>query len=143
MSSVYVTEFKQNDIVDIVLRDHEDALFGKEYLHTIAGCSVCVTLGCPHGVLAILGYYQPWGGVADVYVLPSIYIHRYAKSFMKYVIAYIDRLSNDLGLHRIQTTSVANGQTDSWMRRLGFTCEGTLVKYTVDGQDYRMWAKVF
>lgn len=130
--------FKPDHLDIFDMRSHEAGNMDVAYL---LGVPNAFSLICAGRIVAVIGYYELWKGVLDVFVVPSIHVPQHKKSLVKLVRGALNRLWTDLGLHRIQTSSLADEETDRWMRHLGFHCEGTMVRYTKDGLDYRMWAR--
>lgn len=93
-------------------------------------------------VLAIIGYFELWPGVMEVWAFPSVYVEQYAMIYLRTVKRYVNQILETHSVHRLQTTSLADDVHDRWMMFLGFTCEGTMVKHSVDKRDYRMWARI-
>ena len=91
--------------------------------------------------VAVIGYFQMWEGVIEIFVLPSIHLRKYRFSILKHLKSEIERLLRELPIHRIQTSSWATAETDSWMEYFGFICEGTMFGYTKNKDTYRMWAR--
>lgn len=129
------------DVMDV--RDYELDLLGRDILAQMADTGQCVTLMIDGVLMAILGYFILRRGVLEVWVIPSKRIKQNAFLYIRFVKRYLEIAARNLGVHRIQTASPANAETDRWMRILGFNLEGTLKQYTTDKQDYRMWARIF
>lgn len=123
---------------------HQEESVGRDYVISVANDSVCKTLFCGSNPIAILGFYGMWNGVINVFVIPSRHVQRYAKTFLRVVRSELEALWDDpfLKLHRMETKSLANDETDRWMAWLGFQCEGTMVAYSADRKPYRIWARV-
>lgn len=126
----------------IELRAHEATYIDRDFLVAIGETGICCTCLIDGAILAIVGFFEKWPGVIQVFVIPSIHVPRAPKSFVKYVKAALDRLATDFNYHRLQTESKADEQTDKWMRVLGFECEGVLKSYSSAKEDYKMWARI-
>lgn len=92
-------------------------------------------------IIAITGFVKHWDGVYEVFVYPSVYTSRHPITYVRQIKRYLDSVAKTFRMRRQQTTSLANERTDRWMRLLGFVNEGTLVGYTIEGLDCRMWAR--
>lgn len=80
-------------------------------------------------------------GVGHCWVIPSIYVDNYAKSFYIEISKILDEYSGKMNLHRIQTTI-----TDpfvNWIEKLGFHRESVLEKITHDKKDEYMYVKFY
>lgn len=93
--------------------------------------------------IGILGFYEMWPGVFEVWAFPSVHVERYPMLYLRTAKRYIALIETTFKPHRLQTTSIADDLHDRWMEFLGFHCEGNLEKYSVNQQDYRMWAKLY
>lgn len=134
--------FKIDHLDLISIKEAELPYFDQAHFTTMTEVGVFFSLVQDGRIVAIAGHYWLWPGVIEVSVLPSIYVKQYAKSFWKRIKVGLDTLANSLPIHRIQTFSLANSETDSWMQHLGFTCEGTLVEFSKTKQDFRIWARM-
>lgn len=127
--------------VDLMhMREHEMFNLSDAQITNLANAGNGYTYMYSGRILCIAGHIKVQEGVADVYIIPSIYIPVYAKHFHKAVKVRLDELSQKF--KRLQTASWANSQTDKWMTALGFRWEGTLRNYAPDGSDYNMWGRV-
>lgn len=126
--------------MDIVLRGHESQWADKSIIAALATKGESTTILTDDEIVAIIGCYEMRAGVLLVWVLPSIYLPRCAKTVIKAVKRYLQDLRRTH--HRIESCSVADPETDRWMEFLGFTCEGTLRQFTADKLDYKQWSIV-
>jgi len=109
---------------------------------SLIGISNSCTLLYNGVVLAIMGYYELWPGVIEVWVFPSKYIPQYARPYLRVVRRYIEGIFAHCNAHRLQTSSIDNEMHTRWMGFLGFKSEGVMERYTTTGQNYRMWARI-
>jgi len=80
-------------------------------------------------------------GVGHCWVIPSIYVDKYSKSFYIEINKLLNEYSKKMNLHRMQTTI-----TDyfvNWIEKLGFHRESVLEKITFDKKDEYMYVKFF
>ena len=122
--------------------DKQSILNSKESIASInkfnGGCITCMIDG---RILYIAAYYPLHRGVYEVFVLSSIYVSKYPKTFHREIVSWLEHLRNEEpDVHRFQTHSIADDKHDRWMERLGFVCEGTLKQYTSEKEDRRLWA---
>ena len=134
--------FDIKDAFNINLREQEARSLNRHWLVQMSKLGGTMTILADGIIIAILGYFEKWPGVIQVYVVPSIYVRQHPKHFLKTVKLYLDRLANDFGYHRMQTESLSDDSTDKWMHILGFTCEGLLSQFSSTKEDYKMWARV-
>lgn len=140
MVNVVPCEKAHLDLIDLRTRESEDIT--REILENVVESSVAVSVITEGRVVAILGYFEQWAGVYEVFLVPSTYLKTYAKSVLPLIKMYLDRLFKEHGAHRLQSSAHDDLQTDVFMEYIGFECEGVLRKYSANKQDYKMWARL-
>ncbi len=80
-------------------------------------------------------------GVGHCWVVPSIYVDDYARSFYKEIKNLLDTYSSTMKLHRIQTT--IQDPFVNWIESLGFKRESILKQITSDKEDEYMYVKFY
>jgi hypothetical protein len=80
-------------------------------------------------------------GVGHCWVIPSVYVDSYARSFYKEIKNLLDTYSLTMNLHRIQTT--IQDPFVSWIESLGFKRESILRQITADKEDEYMYVKFY
>lgn len=103
---------------------------------------IAKTFFCDGRVIACAGFATLWPGVADGWILPSVYLRDHPMSFAKIIRQWIDNLFKEFALHRFQTTSYDDDFHARWMGWIGFEDEGLLKKYRHDGVSLRRYARV-
>ena len=135
-------EFKPWHFDAMHMREFERARVTKESIVLAASRGSAQTvIDDTDQIIAVIGFYHIFNSVIEVFMVPSIYVSRYGFQFVRLMRRYLDSLEKSMPIHRIQTLALA-GIDDKWMAVLGFRFEGTLAKYTDDGLDFRMWARV-
>src|SRR5665213_1701191 len=86
-------------------------------------------------IIACFGYIQVLPGVAEVWLLPSIYMGTCFIPLVKEVDGYLKSTAEIFKWHRIQTVTQDIEQHRKWMQVLGFVEEGVMKKY-LKGNDY-------
>lgn len=104
--------------------------------------SICSTMLYKGQIICLLGFYQLWPGVINVWIFPSIYAAQHPIVFLRAARKYTKAIFNDFPCHRLQSLAVADKLHNDWMTFLGFKKEGYLEKYTADMVDYEQWAIV-
>ena len=143
MSKVKIVPFHLNhlDVMDIRESERELIACKQEAIKAIAQQSAITTIIYNGVILAVMGAYMLWDGCYEVFVIPSSYAPMYPKAFCKQAKFYADTLL-ETGARRLQTSSVADATHDRWMTFLGFEKEGTMKQYSIDGQDFCLWARI-
>ena len=80
-------------------------------------------------------------GVGHCWVVPSIYVNKYAKSFYKEIKKLLDEYCLKMNIHRIQTS--IQEPFVNWIERLGFHQESVLEKITFDKKDEFLYVKFY
>lgn len=104
--------------------------------------SICSTMLYKGQILCLLGFYQLWPGVINVWIFPSIYAAQHPMVFLRAAKKYTKAILDDFPCHRLQSLAVADELHNAWMTFLGFKKEGLLEKYTPDMVSYEQWAIV-
>jgi hypothetical protein len=136
------------DHMDLLeLRDHEANTMACDPLSGIAAKniieqSICSTMLYDGKIICILGFYNLFPGVINVWIFPSIYAAKHPIAFLRAAKKYTTAIFNDFPCHRLQSLAIADNLHRAWMSFLGFKKEGILKKYTADMVDYEQWAIV-
>ncbi len=93
-------------------------------------------------ILCILGFYQLFPGVLNVWIFPSIYAAQHPTVFLRAAKRFTQGIFRDMDCHRVQSLAISDPLHTDWMRFLGFRYEGTLESYTADRVNYDQWAIV-
>lgn len=100
----------------------------------------CGTILHDGRILAVMGYYELWPGVCELFVLPSKYLPEYPIQFARCV-----RRTLNSGIfkeyHRVQIHALDDDLHNRWLSFLKFSLEGVLKKYDSKGNDYKIWAR--
>lgn len=99
------------------------------------------TIFCDGRIIAIIGYVELWEGVCEIFLIPSIYLKKYALSFMKVLKNLKDTPVLDK-FHRVQIRGLDDELHNRFNSFFGFVEEGTLRKYDQKGNDFKIWARV-
>lgn len=148
---VEVELFKPEHMDAIEFRAQEKYEFAMDIniLHRLRGMALAGTTGTMFHdgkIIAIVGYFEHWRGVYEVFAFPSVYAADYAMMYLKVCKRYMDRLAGSLpNVRRLQTPALADPLHDRWMRFLGFTNEtpNGMKSYSVTGATYNYWARMF
>ena len=79
--------------------------------------------------------------VGHCWVVPSVYVDKYAKTFYKEIRRLLDEYCLKMGIHRIQTS--ISDPFVNWIEKLGFHREAVLEKITFDKQDEYLYVKFY
>ena len=134
----------KNDHLDVMeIRDHERQILSDEsHRAMLSSCPISCT-GIEGGRIICCGGVIPFlSGNAVIWLVPSVYITQYQKTFQKELQKWLFQVREDLALQRMETECVADELHDRWMTYLGFTKEGTKKKY-FNGVDYNVWGRIW
>lgn len=90
-------------------------------------------------ILFIGGYHECAPGVAEVFLYPSVHIEKNKKTYLAEVKFWLAHLKTKY--RRLQCWGENTDASYLWLTHLGFTCEGKLRYYTVEG-DMLIWGMV-
>lgn len=103
-------------------------------------CKTCGTILHDGRILGVMGFYELWPGVCELFVLPSIYLPKYPMQFARCIKKMLDSgIFN--AYHRVQIRALDDDLHNRWLAFLKFEQEGILKKYDPQGNDYKMWAR--
>lgn len=92
-------------------------------------------------ILGILGIRNMWQGVADIFMIPCADLSKHN------VVAFVRQVKNamivaaeEYNIRRFQTVAVNDDLHNRWLRHIGFVEEGLMVQYSIDKEDYKLWA---
>lgn len=123
------------------LRELELSTIPEDDLRAFTNCRTAWTYVIDGRILCIAGYFLLRQGVAEVFVIPSIYASEYALPFQRAVKKILNLWVEEMDLHRIQTHSHDDDETSRWMQSLGFIREGWLPYYSSNKLHYNLWAR--
>lgn len=92
-------------------------------------------------ILGVVGMRGMWPGVADVFLIPCANLSK------RNTIAFVRRVRNamqiardEYGIRRFQTVAVDDELHNRWLTFMGFEEEGLMKEYSVNCEDYKLWA---
>lgn len=91
-------------------------------------------------IVFIGGCTESLSGVAEIFIYPSKYATKYPKTYFKEAKWWVDHLKTQY--RRLQCWGENTEVSRRWLKHLGFTLEGELLSYTVDGDSMLIWGKV-
>lgn len=97
-----------------------------------------------HGaeIVGSFGVVVLWPGVAEAWVYVGNEVENHKIEFHRIVKCLLNDVINNLKLRRVQAAIDANYEIGlAWAKRLGFSEEGKLHMFGVNGEDYIMCAK--
>lgn len=94
-------------------------------------------------IVTCLGLVPLWEGVYDIWQIPSVYVEKYPISYVKCLKHLFTSRAEELNAHRFQSACPDDKLHNSWMKFMGFECEGVLRQYNIFKDDYKMWSKLW
>ncbi len=146
MSKVKIIPFKVEHVECMEIRDYESSTVLKlgDFQHGLKVFEQRNTAGTmiyDGRILGIIGYFEIWGGVCELFVLPSKYVNNYPIPFARCIKRALN-LPVFENFHRIQIMAQDNKLHNDWLKFLGFEQEGHFKKYDALQNDFNMWARV-
>jgi hypothetical protein len=141
MTNVKMLPYQPGHLDFLDIRDLELSHIGEKQLAATAELGTCATLIIDGVPIALLGFFEHWKGVFEIFMIPGKHFRKHGKTAIPIIKRYLDSFFTVHGAHRLQTTAIADGMHDRWMEYIGFQCEGNLLKYSWNKVDYRIWAR--
>ena len=140
--------FKPDHLYQIEPRDEEafgvcaEPGYREKMIDVALGSVEAATFIIGGEILCIAGYTQLWNGVIEVWVMPSVHVRKYMKTFAQTFKGWVDKLIEEDKYHRIQTFGLDDERHNRWFCWLGFEKEGVMRKFSRDQEDFAMYARV-
>lgn len=115
--------------------------FPEAFFNLMESLPHCYTMVGDGRIITCMGIVPMWTGVWELWQVPSVYVRRYAKDYVKIIRGQLDTAAERINVWRFQTISPADELHDRWMEFIGFECEGTLKEYSRFKIDHRIWAR--
>ncbi len=134
------------DLMEI--REHElkNVCYGdyKEKFTRLASMGVSGTVMYDNVILCVIGSFDMWEGVCEVWVLPSVAVQRHKTIFARLVKQQLHALEEVGNYHRIQVTALNDDFHNKFFEWLGFVRETAngMENFTKDKSNYNMWARI-
>jgi len=94
-------------------------------------------------VISIYGTMRLWPGVGEAFTIMCKDIHRYGRALYEFAFATVRIVFNSMSLIRLQcTVAVGFDKGVKFIEGIGFEREGILRKWSPDGKDVYMYAKL-
>ena len=95
--------------------------------------------------IVCFGLVELWPHVAECWLIPDVrMIKKWKFQFHKGSLNFMEEAAKELNLHRIHVTvDKHNPIALKWIRRMKFSEEGLLKKYSYSGQDMVMYGRIF
>jgi hypothetical protein len=95
-------------------------------------------------LLGIIGVVMLWKGVGEVWtIIDDSVKQQFKRQLVVGVRTALDIAQQSLGLTRVQVAiESAADYSQSWPLALGFTLEGVMQKFGMDGSDYTLYGRI-
>ncbi len=115
----------------------------KEKFTVLAKMGVSATVVYDGEILCVIGAFDMWQGVCEVWVLPSKAIERHKLIFARLVKQQLVALEEVGNYHRIQVTALNDAFHNKFFKWLGFIRETPdgMNNFTRSKGNYNMWSK--
>jgi len=137
MYEIVPFEIKHLELMDV--RSHEQQFTSdKNLINKIIDASVAWTGIANNKIICCWGYIVGESGIANLWLIPSIYMKDMRLSFFRKVKEVIGRTSQNFSI--MQTCCKNDILHARWMKFLGFKQIGILENFWA-GNDYVLWGK--
>lgn len=114
---------------------------GKQRLTVLSQSGNCFTTMYKGKIIGVVGWFEMWPTVCEVFILPTIYIGESSLIFAKAMKNYLHSFEKLKKYKRVQVTAVNDKLHCRWLSWLEFNKEGILKNYGPNGEDCLMWAR--
>jgi len=137
-----VIPFKAEHLKVMDIRNHEDRLLANDGILQCLENSFADTIIIDGRVVASRGVAPSFDGVADIWLIPSVYLENHAATALRSAILWVEEMQQDFGLRRMETVCIDDRLHNRWMTALEFECEGIKRQY-YKGKNYKMWSRLW
>lgn len=109
-------------------------------LRQFEASKTCGTILHDGRILGVMGYYELWPGVCELFVIPSKYLPEYPIQFARCVKRVVNSGIFE-SYNRVQIHALDDDLHNRWLAFLRFDMEGILKKYDTNGNTYKIWAR--
>lgn len=136
---IKIIPFKKEHLDCMEMREHERGFVVEDEMAAFEGCAFT---GIIEGrIISCGGLLLEKGGNAYLWQIPSVYVHDVKLSYCKYIRKWIDDVSKEFCLNRLESLCVDDELHNRWMGFLGFQKEGVKRRF-YNGQDYAMFGRL-
>ena len=134
------------DLMDIREHEMENVCHGdyKEKFTMLSKLGVSGTVMYDGVILCVIGVFDMWEGVYELWLLPSKAIEKHKLVFGRVIKQQLEAFKEVTNYHRIQVTALDDEFHNKFFTWLGFTCEtpNGMENFTKDRTNYNMWSIV-
>lgn len=133
------------NLMDVRKHEIENVLAlqnAREKLEALTDSGVCGTILYDGKILGVMGIFDMWKGVCEVWVLPSNNISNHKLIFARVVKKYLKNILDLKFYKRIQVTALNDDLHNRFFKWLGFELETPMgmQNFSFDGSNYHMWS---
>ncbi len=137
---------KHLDFIDVRKHEMENIICIKNYkdiLIMLSDTEVCLTISYDNKILCILGLYELYKGVCEIWLLPSKAIAQHSLVFARLMKRLLNQVWEIGYYHRIQVTALNDDLHNRFFKWLGFDLEtpNGMKNFTIKKCNYNMWSR--
>lgn len=138
-------QLKHIDLIDVRTHEIENILCVnnyKERLEILASDGICITVFYNNEILCILGVYEYFKKVCEIWILPSKLISQHGLIFARIMKKLLKQVWEINYYHRIQVTALNDELHNRFFTWLGFKREtpNGMNNFTIKKCNYNMWS---
>ena len=147
MNKIKIIDFHPAHLDLMDIRDHEvtEVCVGdyKQKFTTLSKLGVSGTVIYDGEILCVIGAFDMWEGVCEVWILPSKAIERHKLIFARLIKQQLEALEEVGNYHRIQVSALDDEFHNKFFAWLGFDREtpNGMKNFTKNKSNYNMWSK--
>ena len=114
-----------------------------QFMDEVVVQDLCFTGIINEEIVACGGIYPMWDGVGEAWFIGSKLVYKHPILITKTIRQYLNKLMNIKNFHRVQAYVKQDWeQAKRWIELVGMQKEGMVRKFSPDGRDHILYAKV-
>ena len=144
---VKIIDFHPEHLNLMDIREHEienvlSIKYSRERIKVLTDTGTSGTIIYDGKILGVMGIFDMWKGVCEVWVLPSNNILQHKLVFARTIKKYLKSILNLNFYNRVQVTALDDDLHNRFFHWLGFKLETPfgMPNFSFDGSTYNMWS---
>ncbi len=138
LEHIQLMDIRKHEVENILCIDGYE-----EKLRTLATDGATVTVLYGDEILCILGLYEMYKGVCEIWILPSKIINKHGLIFARVMKKLLNQVWEMNYYHRVQVTALNDDLHNRFFSWLGFELEtpNGMKNFTINKCNYNMWSR--
>ncbi len=138
MEHLEMMDIRKHEVENILCVDNY-----KEKLEALTSVSATVTVFYDNEILCILGLYEMYKGVCEIWIVPCRIVSKHGVVFARIMKKLLNQVLEIEYYHRIQVTALNDDLHNRFFSWLGFDLEtpNGMKNFTINKCNYNMWSR--